>query len=132
MSNEHRMSKTQYLKLQGYLYDLHNSGKVCVFARLSGHVNWLEIDIATSKESYNEKLYGKTIRILTDYKPTETDKELVDEIIAAIEDVVNRKEEKIAELEEARESAEKARYEELKARYEEQETTQLASSSITY
>ena len=100
MSNEHRMSKTQYLRLQGYLYDLHNSDKVCVFASLTGHVDWFEIDITASKERYKEKLYDKMIQILTDYKPTETDKELVDKIIADIEDAVNRKEEKIAQQEE--------------------------------
>ena len=117
MSGEYRMSKTQYLRLQGYLYDLHTSGKVCVFASLTGHVDWFEIRITPSNEDYSEGLYEIMVYVSTDYKPNKADKETVDEIIADIEAAVNRKDEKITELEKARESAEKAKYEELKAKY---------------
>lgn len=70
MAKEHNLSKTQYLLLHGYLYDLH------------------------------------------------PDKELVDSIMADIDEAVLNKEVRLKELQEAREVAEKTRYEELKAKYE--------------
>ena len=112
------MSKTQYLRLQGYLYDLHLSGKVCVFIDLSGHVDWLEISVVSSKTDYHDVLFKKTLYVSTEWKPEESDKEIVDEIIAQIDDVVKNKVAKLAEIQKKREANEKAQYEKLKAKYE--------------
>ena len=118
MAKEYNLSKTQYLRLQGYLYDLHQSGKVCVFADLSGHVDWLEIRVVDSKRDYDRRLYDKTIYIASEYAPEQTDKELVTSIIADIDEAVLNKEVRLKELQEALEVAEKTKYEELKAKFE--------------
>ena len=98
MSKTFNMSKTQYLRLQGYLYDLHMSGKVCVFSELSGHVDWLNISVANNKTGYHDVLFNETLRVSTEWKPEESDKEIVDDIIAQIDDVVKNKVAKLAEI----------------------------------
>lgn len=118
MSKTFNMSKTQYLRLQGYLYDLHMSGEVCVFSDLSGHVDWLQVRVTYSRQDYATVLFNETIYIVTDYKPDQTDKEIVDEIIARIDKGVKDKATKLAEIQEKREADEKAQYEKLKAKYE--------------
>lgn len=117
MSN-YVMSKTQYLRIQSYLYDLHQSGKVCVFVDFMGHVDWLTIRIAASKDDYNSVLYRDDIYTTVDYKPEETDKQMVDAIISAINKAIENQENKLHEIQKEREAAEKAKYEELKAKYE--------------
>ena len=117
MSKTFNMSKTQYLRLQGYLYDLHISGEACVFSDLSGHVDWLEIMVASSKKAYKDMLFSKTIYISTEWKPEESDKKTVGEIIAQIDEVVKNKVAKLAEIQKKREADEKAQYEKLKAKY---------------
>ena len=117
MSKTFNMSKTQYLRLQGYLYDLHISGEACVFSSLSGHVDWLEMQVVSSKEAYNDVLFDKTLYISTEWKPEESDKETVDEIIAQVDKVVKNKATELAEIQKKREADEKAQYEKLKAKY---------------
>ena len=118
MSKIFNMSKTQYLRLQGYLYDLNISGEACVFSDFSGHVDWLEISVANSKTGYHDVLFSKTLYVSTKWEPEESDKEIVDEIIAQIDDVVKNKVAKLAEIQKKREANEKAQYEKLKAKYE--------------
>lgn len=33
----------------------------CVFVRLAGHVNWLEVSVAESKENYGHELFNEII-----------------------------------------------------------------------
>ena len=118
MAKEYNLSKTQYLRLQGYLYDLHQSGKVCVFAELWGHVDWFDIRIVGSKQNYTSTLYTRTTYISSEYTPEQTDKELVNSIIADIDEAVLDKEVRLKELQKALEVAERTKYEELKAKFE--------------
>ena len=118
MNKTFNISKTQYLRLQGYLYDLHISGEACVFSDFSGHVDWFQIRVVSSKKAYDDVLFDKTLYISTEWKPEESDKKTVDEIIAQIDEVVKNKVAKLAEIHEKREAEEKAQYEKLKAKYE--------------
>ena len=118
MIRQYNMSKTQYLRLQGYLYDLHISGEVCVFSGLSGHVDWLDITVASSRRDYTDQLFKETVYVATDYKPDQTDKEIVDGIIARIDEVVKSKAVRQVEAQKRREADERKQYEKLKAKYE--------------
>lgn len=117
------IDKTEYLRLQGYLYDLHTSGKVCVFSELSGHTDTLAIRVVDSMKNYSDHIYGdygsRGIYISADYKRSETDKEIIDRVIDDIELSIEQRDTKIAQLEQQRLETRKKRYEELKAEFEE-------------
>lgn len=105
------INKTQYLRLQEYLIDLHNSEVCCVFIDFSGHVDWLRIEIAESKDLYMRKLYSKTV--YTD----SLKKKKVDEIINEIEIVLLEKDKRIREAKNEEERVEYEKYLELKAKF---------------
>ena len=115
---QYNMSKTQYLRLQGYLYDLHISDEVCVFSELSGHVDWLDITVVSNRRDYKDQLFKETVYVATYYKPDQTDKEIVDGIIARIDEVVKSKVVRQVEAQKRREADERKQYEKLKAKYE--------------
>ena len=120
MSKEWKLSKTQYLILQGYLYDIHLSGKACVFSELAGHVDGLCIRIVESKEKYNNHIYGSAAShrwIQGGWEKEQTSKQFVDGIISDIEEAMSKKEEILAEEKIEKEKKEREQYEELKRKF---------------
>lgn len=124
MNTKRYIDKKEYLRLQGYLYDLHSSGKVCIFSDFSGHVDQLSIRVGDSIKNYSTFLYGDyygsgDLKIATDYKRNKTDKEIIDTIIEDIEWSIQQRDSKIAEQKEKDLEYRKKRYEELKKEFEE-------------
>ena len=118
MKKKHYLSKTQYLRLQGYLYDLHKSGEACVFSDMSGHVDWLRIRVVNSTEDYTAVLFDTTLYVGTEYKPDRTDTEVVDDIITSIKEVLEDRKNILKQQQIALEEAERKKYEELKAKFD--------------
>lgn len=116
----HKLSKTQYLRLQGYLYDIQISGRGCVFSDLSGHIDVLNIRIGASKSDYNTTLYGSFsnwIYLATDYQRPESDEDFVTRIIEEINEALLHSKKKIELAKKEAEGSERKQYEELKLKY---------------
>ena len=101
----------QYVRLQKYLIELHQKGNVCVFADLSGHVDWVDVHITPSQEDYDVRLYQRTI-----YTDCLT-KKVVDDTIKVINNVLDNLEAKKKEIAAEKEQQERETYEKLKAKY---------------
>lgn len=62
------------IMMYAYLYHDSDANEHCVFIRFSGHVDNMEIEVAESKERYNNKLCGSDIYpIYQDYSKKEPD-----------------------------------------------------------
>lgn len=101
----------QYLRLQEYLIRLHKTGKVCVFAELSGHVDTFDIHITPSHEDYRTWIY--------DGRPwlSLLSKQAVDRIIKEIEQLIANLETTKEKLAVEKEQRERETYLKLRKKY---------------
>lgn len=100
-------ASTQIKRLNNFLIDLHMTGEVCVFTRLSGHVDQFEVDVCASQKQYGNKLYSRQFYFYNENADKNYDmsylkdtdwKELVDGIIEDIKDAIKNRAIKLKDL----------------------------------
>ena len=103
-----------------YLNNLYYENTICVFYRLSGHVNWLEFSIRESKKLYGRILYSNTIMLYDYYGkkiPESKIRSRVNTEIKEINTIIDNLETSIAKWNESVKQDELAKLAELKAKY---------------
>lgn len=114
---------TQMARLHKYLLELQMSDRACVFADLSGHVDWLNVKVVESREDYQTALFERQITVPSsrddmEYLKKRDWKEYINEFIEDIEYSLTQRDEKIRKRAEEIEQNERKRFEELKAKFE--------------
>jgi len=103
-------------ELVDYLHKIHKSGKICVFINYSGHVDWMTVSLALSKERYGSELGRFTISFHTGIGVAGISDQVVD-AFQKIKDILKRKDSLVRKAEKEEAAEEKAEFERLKKKY---------------